>query len=57
MLLNIETPAPKILPADSLKHITENFIQQVQSEPEVVLRGWLDSAIDFGIKVLIALVL
>ena len=57
MLLNIETPAPKILPADSIKHITENFIQQVQSEPEVVLRGWLDSAIDFGIKVLIALVL
>lgn len=56
-LLNIEPLAPHIPPADSIKQITQAFIHQVQTEPEVVLRGWLDGAIDFAIKVVLALVL
>lgn len=54
--LNVDPVVPNVLPSDSIRTLTEEFIQQVQSEPEVVLRGWLDSAIEFGIKVLIAII-
>ena len=55
-LLNVEAPVPTILPADSIKHLTQEFIHQVQTEPEIILRGWLEAGIDFGIKVAIAVV-
>ena len=45
-LLNVEAPVPTILPADSIKHLTQEFIHQVQTEPEIILRGWLEAGMD-----------
>lgn len=53
----VETPTPKVLPADSLRQVTETLIQQVQTDPQTFWHGVLDSAIRFGLKVLVALLI
>ena len=53
----VETPTPKVLPADSLRQVTETLIQQVQTDPQTFWQGILDSAIRFGLKVLVALLI
>ena len=57
LFLDIEVPAPAIPPSDSIRAVTENIIRQVQTDPESFWHGVLDSAIHFGLKVLVALVI
>ncbi|HCS86887.1 MAG TPA: mechanosensitive ion channel protein MscS [Bacteroidales bacterium] len=57
LFLDIEVPTPAIPPSDSIRAVTENIIQQVQTDPESFWHGVLDSAIHFGLKVLVALVI
>lgn len=40
---------------DSLKAVTSNFISQVKEDPNTVLQDLLQSAIDFGLKLLAAI--
>ncbi len=55
MLLDIDITNPTILPADSLKEVTQNVIMQMQSDPETFWRGTLQGLTTFGLKVLAAL--
>ncbi len=57
LFLDIEVPTPAIPPSDSIRAVTENIIQQVQTDPESFWHGVLDSAIHFGLKVLVALLI
>lgn len=57
LFLDIEVPTPAIPPSDSIRAVTENIIRQVQTDPESFWHGVLDSAIHFGLKVLVALVI
>ena len=57
LFLDIEVPTPAIPPSDSIRVVTENIIRQVQTDPESFWHGVLDSAIHFGLKVLVALVI
>lgn len=53
----VEVPTPKVLPPDSIRQVTETIIQQVQTDPQTFWHGVLDSAIRFGLKVLVALLI
>lgn len=57
-LLNsdIAVNAPKILPPDSIKQVTEQLVYQLKEDPSIVLEDFMNNAIQFGIKVLIAIV-
>lgn len=57
MLLQTTIPTPVPLPADSIKHVTEQIIQQVQADPQTFWQGVVDSAIRFGLKVIVALLI
>ncbi len=57
LFLDIEVPTPAIPPSDSIRVVTENIIRQVQTDPESFWHGVLDSAVHFGLKVLVALVI
>ncbi len=57
LFLDIEVPTPAIPPSDSIRVVTENIIRQVQTDPESFWHGVLDSAIHFGLKVLVALLI
>lgn len=57
MLLQTTIPTPVPLPADSIKHVTEQIIQQVQADPQTFWQGVMDSAIRFGLKVIVALLI
>lgn len=55
--LDIEVPTPTIPPSDSIRAVTENIIKQATTDPESFWHGVLDSAIHFGLKVLVAFVI
>lgn len=57
MFLDIEVPTPAIPPSDSIRQVTENIIRQATTDPESFWHGVMDSAIRFGLKVLVALVI
>lgn len=57
MFLDIEVPTPAIPPSDSIRQVTENIIRQATTDPESFWYGVMDSAIRFGLKVLVALVI
>ena len=57
LFLDIEVPTPTIPPSDSIRAVTENIIKQATTDPESCWQGVLDSAIDFGLKVLVAFVI
>lgn len=57
MFLDIEVPTPVIPPSDSIRQVTENIIRQATTDPESFWHGVMDSAIRFGLKVLVALVI
>lgn len=54
LFLDIEVPTPTIPPSDSIRAVTENIIKQATTDPESFWHGVLDSAIHFGLKVLVA---
>lgn len=56
LFLDIEVPTPTIPPSDSIRAVTENIIKQATTDPESFWHGVLDSAIHFGLKVLVAFV-
>lgn len=57
MLLLQDITTPVILPADSLRQVTETIIQKVQEDPNAFWTQLLHNAITFGIKVVIALII
>lgn len=57
MLLDVPVTTPPILPADSLRQVTEQIIQQATTDPTTFWQGVLDSALHFGIKVIVALLI
>lgn len=57
LFLDIEVPTPTIPPSDSIRAVTENIIKQATTDPESFWHGVLDSAIHFGLKVLVAFVI
>lgn len=57
MLLLQDIATPVILPADSLRQVTETIIQKVQEDPNAFWTQLLHDAITFGIKVIIALII
>ena len=57
MLLQIDIPTPAPLPADSIRQVTQQILQQAQTDPQTFWQGVLDSALRFGLKVLIALLI
>ena len=57
MFLDIEVPTPAIPPSDSIRQVTENIIRQATTDPESFWHGVMNSAIHFGLKVLVALVI
>ncbi|MGN1248055.1 MAG: mechanosensitive ion channel family protein [Paludibacteraceae bacterium] len=57
MLLQIDIPTPAPLPADSIRQVTQQILQQAQTDPQTFWQGVLDSALRFGIKVVIAILI
>ena len=57
LFLDIEVPTPTIPPSDSSRAVTENIIKLATTDPESIWHGVLDSAIHFGLKVLVAFVI
>lgn len=57
LFLDIDVPTPTIPPSDSLRVVTENIIKQATADPESFWHGVMDSAIRFGLKVLVAFVI
>lgn len=57
LFLDIEVPTPTIPPSDSIRAVTENIIKQATTDPESFWHGVLDSAIHFGLKVLVAFII
>mgnify|MGYP002673011026 FL=1 len=57
LFLDIEVPTPTIPPSDSIRAVTENIIKQATTDPESFWHGVLNSAIHFGLKVLVAFVI
>lgn len=57
MFLQIDIPTPAPLPADSIRQVTQQILQQAQADPQTFWQGVLDSALRFGGKVIIALII
>lgn len=57
MLFQVTFPTPKPLPRDSVREVAHNIISQLQNDPEAFWQGVLQSAIQFGLKVLAALLI
>ena len=57
MLLQIDIPAPNILPPDSVREATKNMLVKMQTEPDVFWNEFLQNALHFGLKVLAALLI
>ena len=57
MLLQIDIPAPQVLPPDSVREATKNMLVKMHTEPEVFWNEFLQNALQFGIKVLAALLI
>jgi len=57
MLLQVNVPAPKVIPPDSLRQATRDIVYQIQNDPDAFWHNLMDSAILFGVKVLAALLI
>ncbi len=59
MLLDIDIPTstPSIPPTDSIRQVTEEIIRQATTDPETFWQGVLNSALHFGLKVIVALLI
>jgi small conductance mechanosensitive channel len=55
--LQIDLPAPKVLPPDSVRAVTKNLIYEMQTDPDTFWNNFLQSALQFGLKVLAALLI
>ena len=55
--LQIHLPAPKVLPPDSVRAVTKNLIYEMQTDPDTFWNNFLQSALQFGLKVLAALLI
>lgn len=54
----LQTPIqPKVIPPDSVKQATADIIRQIQTDPDAFWHELMRSAIDFGLRVLIALII
>ena len=54
----LQTPIqPKVLPPDSVKQATADIIRQIQTDPSTFWNELMRSAIDFGLRVLVALII
>lgn len=54
----LQTPIqPKVLPPDSVKQAAGDIIRQIQTDPTTFWHDLMRSAIDFGLRVLIALLI
>ena len=54
----LQTPIqPKVIPPDSVKQATADIIRQIQTDPDAFRHELMRSAIDFGLRVLIALII
>ncbi len=58
MLLQSTLPiTPKALPPDSVKEVTRNIITQLQTDPEAFWHSIMMSVVDFGLRLLVALLI
>lgn len=57
MFLDVDLSNPTVLPPDSLKHVTENILQQAVSDPATFWTSLGQEAIHFGLKVVAALII
>ena len=59
MLLDVEIPTstPSIPPTDSIRQVTEEIIRQATTDPETFWQGVMNSALHFGLKVIVALLI
>ena len=54
----LQTPIqPKVLPPDSVKQATADIIREIQTDPSTFWNELMRSAIDFGLRVLVALII
>ena len=54
----LQTPIqPKVIPPDSVKQVAGDIIRQIQTDPNTFWNELMHSAIDFGLRVLIALII
>lgn len=54
----LQTPIqPKVIPPDSVKQAAGDIIRQIQTDPNTFWNELMHSAIDFGLRVLIALII
>ena len=54
----LQTPIqPKVLPPDSVKQAAGDIIRQIQTDPSTFWNELMRSAIDFGLRVLVALII
>ena len=57
MFLEVDLANPTIMPADSLKQVTQTVITQLHTDPEGFWRNALQGLVSFGLKVLAALLI
>jgi small conductance mechanosensitive channel len=57
MLLQTIPIVANPLPSDSVKQVTRDLVYQIQSDPETFVNGLLHRMLDFGLRVLVALIL
>ncbi len=57
MLLQSLPITPKVIPPDSVKQVTKDIIYQIQTDPETFMHSLGRSALDFGLRVLVALLI
>lgn len=57
MFLQTELTDIPVVDADSLRHATATFIQQLQADPEGLWKNLIEQAINFGLKVVGALLI
>ncbi|MBQ7191811.1 MAG: mechanosensitive ion channel [Paludibacteraceae bacterium] len=57
MFLDIDLTNPTILPTDSVQIITRNIIEQMKSDPTAFWTNFMQSALNFGLKVVAALLI
>ena len=57
MLLQTLPITPKALPTDSVKQVTRDLVYRIQSDPDAFAHELMRSALDFGLRVLVALLI
>lgn len=56
-MMLLQTQVPPIISPDSIRTVTETIIERVQTDPDTFMHDLMQSAIRFGIKVLVALLI